>query len=80
MNLPPGGLQLWVELPDGCSSAALFDAALQEGIAIAPGWLFSNSARSDRFLRINCGWPYDEALDAALRRLGTLAGSSMGGG
>jgi DNA-binding transcriptional MocR family regulator len=76
MNLPPGGLQLWVELPEGHSSAAVFDAALQEGIAIAPGWLFSNSARNDRFLRINCGWPYDDVLDAALRRLGTMAGNA----
>jgi len=77
MNLPPGGLQLWVELPEGCSSAVVFDAALQEGIAIAPGWLFSNNARSDRFLRINCGWPYDDGLDTALRRLGTLAGNAI---
>jgi len=55
----------------------VFDAALQEGIAIAPGWLFSNNARSDRFLRINCGWPYDDVLDTALRRLGTLAGNAI---
>lgn len=77
MNLPPGGLQLWVELPQGCSSAAVFDAALQEGIAVAPGWLFSNSARSDHFLRLNCGWPYDDAIDAGLRRLGDLAAAAM---
>ncbi|TPG25036.1 PLP-dependent aminotransferase family protein [Variovorax guangxiensis] len=74
LNLPPGGLQLWVELPAGCASAQVFDAALQQGILVAPGFLFSNSARSDHFLRLNCGWPYDAEIDGALRTLGGIAG------
>jgi len=73
LNLPNGGLQLWVELPKDCSSSRVFDAALQEGILIAPGPLFSNGTRGDHFLRINCGWPYDDVIDAALKRLGQIA-------
>jgi len=73
LNLPPGGLQLWVELPAALSAAAVFDAALRERILIAPGTLFSNSARFDHCLRINCGWPYTEALEDGLRRLGAIA-------
>ncbi len=73
INLPPGGLQLWVELPERLSSTRLFDAALAERIVVAPGTLFSNSSRFDHYLRINCGWPYGEAVDAALRRLGAIA-------
>lgn len=72
INLPPGGLQLWVELPERLSSARVFDAALAERIVIAPGTLFSNSSRFDHYLRINCGWPYGEAVDAGLRRLGQI--------
>lgn len=71
---PAGGLALWVELPPGVSSASLFDAALAEGIFIAPGLMFSNSNRYDGFVRLNCGAPYTQDIDAALRRLGQLSG------
>ena len=74
LNLPPGGLQLWVELPPGGSAAALFDAALGEHILVAPGTLFSNASRCDGFLRINCGIPWSPTLADGLRRLGELAG------
>ncbi len=73
INLPPGGLQLWVELPEQLSSMAVFDAALREHILVAPGTLFSNTARCDHHLRINCGWPWSDALEAGLRRLGAIA-------
>ncbi|WP_083745333.1 PLP-dependent aminotransferase family protein [Variovorax sp. KK3] len=72
INLPPGGLQLWVELPERLSSERVFTAALAERIVVAPGTLFSNSSRFDHYLRINCGWPYGDAVDAALRRLGEI--------
>ncbi|WP_225781062.1 PLP-dependent aminotransferase family protein [Xenophilus sp. Marseille-Q4582] len=73
INLPPGGLQLWVELPERLSSDRVFDAALREHILFAPGTLFSNSSRCDHFLRLNCGWPWSPALEAGLRRLGEIA-------
>ncbi|WP_431124674.1 PLP-dependent aminotransferase family protein [Variovorax paradoxus] len=84
INLPPGGLQLWVELPERLSSSRVFDAALVERIVVAPGTLFSNSSRFDHYLRINCGWPYGEPVDTGLRRLGqiieTLSRSGAGAG
>jgi DNA-binding transcriptional MocR family regulator len=73
INLPPGGLQLWVALPDRLSATTVFDAALREHILVAPGTLFSNSARFDHYLRINCGLPWSDALGAGLRRLGEIA-------
>ncbi len=76
LNLPPGGLQLWVELPPGGSAQAVFDAALAEHILVAPGTLFSNTARCDGFLRINCGIPWSPVLADGLRRLGELAGAT----
>jgi DNA-binding transcriptional MocR family regulator len=75
---PAGGLALWVELPDGLSSRALFDAALAEGIFIAPGLMFSNSNRFDGFIRLNCGAPYTPAIDSALQRLGELCRQPTG--
>jgi DNA-binding transcriptional MocR family regulator len=72
LNDPDGGLTLWVELSDKLSSQRLFDSALAEGILIAPGLMFSNSNRFEHFVRINCGWPYTDAVDSALKRLGQL--------
>lgn len=73
INLPPGGLQLWVALPEQLSADRLFDAALREHILIAPGTLFSNASRCDHYVRLNCGWPWSSALEAGLRRLGEIA-------
>lgn len=72
LNLPPGGLQLWVELPDQLSSSAVFEAALREHILVAPGTLFSNTQRSDHYVRLNCGLPWTPQLEAGLHRLGEI--------
>lgn len=72
MNSPDGGMALWVELPDRLSSQRLFDAALPEGILLAPGLMFSNSNRYEHFVRLNCGWPHSLEIDAAIKRLGEL--------
>ncbi|WP_233870823.1 aminotransferase-like domain-containing protein [Paraburkholderia adhaesiva] len=66
LTLPRGGLCLWVSLPDGVSSEAVFEEALEQGVYVAPGFMFSNSNRFDRFLRINCGTPRCEELESAM--------------
>ncbi|MFT3718842.1 PLP-dependent aminotransferase family protein [Pseudorhodoferax sp.] len=77
INLPPGGLQLWVELPEQLPAMAVFDAALREHILVAPGPLFSDTRRCDHFLRINCGWPWSDELQAGLRRLGEITAAAL---
>ena len=72
MNSPQGGLSLWVELPAGMSSRELFEAALGEGILIAPGLIYSNSDRYEGFIRLNCGMPVTAEVEAALQCLGRL--------
>ncbi|MET3497554.1 PLP-dependent aminotransferase family protein [Variovorax boronicumulans] len=79
LNLPRGGLQLWVEMPAEASSVSVFDAALHEQMLVAPGAQFSNSGRFDNYLRINCGWPYSPAVDAGLRRLGEIVSAVAAG-
>ena len=71
-NHPDGGLALWVELPEKRSSTQLFNAALAEGILIAPGAMFSNAGRFEHFIRLNCGWPYNAEIESAVKRLGQL--------
>ncbi|AOY01906.1 PLP-dependent aminotransferase family protein [Jeongeupia sp. USM3] len=70
---PQGGLILWVELPGRASSELLFERAMREGIAIAPGQMFSNSDRFDSCIRLSCGLPYTRELNTAMRTLGSLA-------
>lgn len=69
---PQGGTMLWVELPREHSSMALFHEALNVGIQISPGGIFSNTRRFDHFVRIGCGAPYSPRMDEALATLGRL--------
>lgn len=78
MSLPAGGLCLWVELPDGFSSAALFGQALEQGIRIAPGSMFSNSGRYEHCLRLACTQPVDTAMEHAMQLLGSMACAQLG--
>ena len=72
LNVPDGGLSLWVELPQKLSSRRVFDAALVQQILVTPGQMFSNSLRFDPYLRINCGWPHQHDVEQGLRRLGQI--------
>lgn len=72
LSLPPGGLNLWVELPAGVSSSLLFEQALREGIRIAPGSMFSNTGLYDSFVRLGCTLPFTDAVEQAYAALGRL--------
>jgi DNA-binding transcriptional MocR family regulator len=76
VSRPRGGFLLWVELPDGCAHAIdLQRRALEQGISIAPGPMFSARGSFQRFLRLSCGHPWSEALDRGIETLGKLARS-----
>lgn len=68
-SLPPGGMSIWVELPGELSSLAVFHAALQQGIRISPGVMFSNAGRVDHCLRLNAGLPYTREVYRAMHTL-----------
>ncbi|WPB55690.1 PLP-dependent aminotransferase family protein [Xylophilus sp. GOD-11R] len=72
LSLPPGGLSLWLELPQGVSSTLLHEQALARGIRIAPGPMFSNSGRYERFIRLSCGMPFSPEVEQAYQVLGGL--------
>jgi DNA-binding transcriptional MocR family regulator len=74
LSIPPGGLNLWVELPPGASSSVLFEQALREGIRIAPGSMFSNTGRYDGFVRLGCTVRFTDEVEQAYRVLGRLLG------
>lgn len=76
LSVPDGSLMLWVELPEARSAQAVFEAALQQGIRVAPGTLFSNSGRFDHFLRMSCGFAFSAQAEQALRQLGRIVSSA----
>jgi DNA-binding transcriptional MocR family regulator len=72
MSRPQGGFVLWVELPRRVDALALHKEAVAEGIAFVPGQLFSASGQYRNCLRLNCGNPWNDGIDAGIRRLGEL--------
>ena len=69
---PRGGFVLWVELPRGNDCHELFNRALEKGISITPGILFSATRRYRNFIRINCGHPWSDQIEDAVLRLSAL--------
>jgi DNA-binding transcriptional MocR family regulator len=71
---PQGGMFLWVRLPNGLDSAKVSREALQEGVVLAPGNVFSLSQTASSFLRFNvaqCQPPkIFEVLEKAMGRAG----------
>lgn len=73
---PSGGAVLWVELPPSVDALVLHERALEAGISIAPGPIFSAQAqRYAHHIRLNCGHPWSPRIEAAMATLGSLARS-----
>jgi DNA-binding transcriptional MocR family regulator len=70
---PQGGYLLWIELPRGTDALKLQMAALDRGVAIAPGPMFSARQRYKSCIRINCGFPWSRRMEQAIALLGELA-------
>lgn len=69
---PEGGYFLWIELPEGVDALEVHRQALQQGIGVAPGHLFSADRRYRHHLRINHGHPGDPRFVPALQALGAI--------
>ncbi|MOA47009.1 hypothetical protein D3C78_1695940 [compost metagenome] len=65
---------LWVEMPGGRSGMDVFEAALRQGIRVAPGAMFSNGTRYNHFLRISCGQRTTPDISRALLTLARIVG------
>lgn len=70
---PAGGFVLWVELPEGTDSVALFRRAIRQQISFGPGVLFSASDRYRNCIRMGCAEPWSDRVGQAVVRLGELA-------
>ncbi len=73
MTRPTGGFILWVSLPGRVNTQELHVRALEQGISIAPGLIFSNTEQFNHCIRLNCGIPWNKEAERAVITLGLLA-------
>ena len=73
MSQPRGGYLLWIELPGGADSMALYREALERGISIAPGRVFSNGELYRSFLRLNYSHAWTPQIEDAVKTLAQMA-------
>ena len=74
---PHGGYMLWVQLPQGSvDTLELMQRALDEGVSLAPGALFSPNGRHGNDLRLNFGHPWNAEMERGVAVIGRLAGSA----
>lgn len=69
---PQGGFVLWVELAEDIDCFELAQRALDQGVSVAPGPLFSASGKFSNYLRLSCATIWDGRLERALVTLTRL--------
>lgn len=69
---PRGGYFLWVECGPQVDSLDVHRRALDFGITIAPGPIFSARQQFKNYLRLNTGHPWTNAMEQATQKLGNL--------
>jgi DNA-binding transcriptional MocR family regulator len=76
---PAGGFLLWVELPRSIDAVQLCEKALNQGISISPGPMFSARLYYRNYIRINCGSSWSPRIERAIRQVGDLTRGLMVG-
>jgi len=74
---PAGGYHLWVELPQGYSSIALFLLAIERGVAIEPGPALDVDHRFLNAFRLSYGSLEPPAVEEGVRLLADAVGALL---
>ncbi|MGE8690203.1 MAG: PLP-dependent aminotransferase family protein [Achromobacter sp.] len=72
-STPAGGYLLWVELPPRVDALRLYRLALERGITIGPGQMFSVSDGYRNFIRLNYSTPWSDDIEQAVIAVGRIA-------
>lgn len=67
---PEGGMFLWITLPEGMSSMALFEAAIKKKVAFVPGTPFYVDRKESNTLRLNFSCSDEPTILEGIKRLG----------
>lgn len=69
---PAGGFVLWLCLPKAVDGIKLQQQALEQGISIVPGDVFSNTSHFSNYIRLSCALPWGSEVRDAIKLLGDL--------
>ena len=72
ITAPQGGLTLWVELDRRVDALQVYRRAREQKISIFPGTICSTTGRYGNCIRINCGYPWSQQIDAGIRTLAAI--------
>lgn len=72
LSEPKGGYVLWVELAPEIDALQLYRQALERGITIGPGHMFSVSGKYHHFIRLNYSSEWSPAIERALLTVARL--------
>lgn len=72
VNVPPGGIHLWVRLPDGTNTSALTAAAQGVGVFIGDGKHYFVDEPPAPYMRLSYSAATIPQIQAGVRRIGTL--------
>jgi DNA-binding transcriptional MocR family regulator len=72
LTAPEGGYFLWIECARDVDALDVHRKALDFGITVAPGPIFSARQQFGNFLRINTGHPWTQTTERAMQRLGQI--------
>ena len=70
---PTGGYFVWLELPATVDILAVHQEAMEAGISISPGPMFSVRRAFCNCLRLNYGHPWSDRMESAIRKLAKIA-------
>lgn len=72
ITAPQGGLTLWVELDGKVDGLKVFQEARKKKISIFPGIICSTTGRYRNFIRISCGYPWNDAVEKGIITLSQI--------
>ncbi len=77
ITAPQGGLVLWVQLNKTVDGLAVYQEARKHNISIFPGILFSTSRKYNNFIRVNCGYPWNDEVERGIIKLADIVADAI---
>ncbi|MCB5186436.1 PLP-dependent aminotransferase family protein [Methylobacillus caricis] len=72
LSIPRGGYVIWIQLPQGIDALKLYRQAIDNGITVAPGTIFSRKKDLTNFIRLNFSHLWTLAIEQAVRDVGAM--------